>query len=102
MSTSDRRSYDTGVSAQVQGDIQGIVARLESLIGQRNQAVATAMANFQADGVSDQYADVERRWHRAAGEVQQIITLVKTTLSRNDETAITTLSRARSAVESIG
>ena len=45
------------------GDVAGLVARLESLIAQRNQQVAAAMADFQADGVSDQYAHVERRWH---------------------------------------
>lgn len=56
MSTLDRRSYDTGASAVVQGDVAGLVARLESLIAQRNQQVAAAMADFQADGVSDQSA----------------------------------------------
>jgi hypothetical protein len=34
--------------------------------------------------------------------VQQIITLVRTTLERNDETATTTLTRASSAVQGIG
>ncbi len=98
----DRRSFDTGVSQQVQGDIQGIVGRLEALIGQRDQAVAAAMSDFQADGVSDDYSDVERRWKSAAGEVRQIIQLVKTTMTRNDETAGSTLAQARSAVQGIG
>lgn len=101
MST-DRRSFDTGVSQQVQGDLQGIVGRLEALISQRDQAVAAAMGDFQADGVSEDYAGVERRWKSAAGEVRQIIDLVKTTMTRNDETAGTTLSRARTAVQNIG
>jgi len=98
----DRRSFDTGVSQQVQGDIQGIVGRLEALISQRDQAVGAAMSDFQADGVSEEYSDVERRWKTAASEVRQIIELVKTTMTRNDETAGSTLSRARSAVQSIG
>jgi uncharacterized protein YukE len=102
MGTLDRRSYDTAASGQVQGDIQGIVARLEALIGQRNQEVATAMSDFFASGVSGQYADVERRWHHAASEVQAIVHLVKQTLAKDDETAGSTISRARSAVESIG
>jgi thioredoxin-like negative regulator of GroEL len=98
----DRRSYDTGVSQQVQGDIQGIVGRLEALIGQREKAVAAAMADFQADGVSGEYAQVEQRWKRAADEVRTIIALVKTTLARNDETAQTALARAGQAVRAIG
>ncbi|MCE6996891.1 pore-forming ESAT-6 family protein [Saccharothrix sp. S26] len=98
----DRRSFDVGVSQQVQSDLAGIVARLETAIAQRSADVAAAMADFQADGVSEDYRAVEDRWNRAAGEVRQILDLVKTTMSRNDETAGTTLARARSAVQGIG
>lgn len=98
----DRRSFDTGTSQQVQGDLAGIIARLEANISQRQADVNAAMADFQADGVSDEYRTVETRWNNAATEVRQIIDLVKTTMARNDETAGTTLSRARSAVQSIG
>jgi uncharacterized protein YukE len=102
MAVMDRRSFDTGVSQQVQSDLAGIVARLESTINQRSADVRAAMADFQADGVAADYEAVEQRWNRAANEVRQIIALVRTTLTRNDETAATTLSRARSAVQSIG
>jgi hypothetical protein len=98
----DRRSYDTGISQTVQGDLQGITSRLETLIGQRDKEVAAAMAEFQADGVSDEYATVERRWHTAADEVKSIVALVRTTLGLNDETAASTLSKAKSAVGGIG
>ena len=60
------------------------------------------MADFSADGVSDEYAHVEQRWRNAASEARQIIHLVKQTMVRNDETASTALSRARSAVQGIG
>ena len=33
----DRRSFDIGVSQQVQGDLAGIVARLETAISQRTR-----------------------------------------------------------------
>ncbi len=100
--TLDRRSFDTGVSQQVQGDLAGIIARLETNIAQRQADVNAAMSDFQADGVSEEYRTIETRWNRAATEVRQIIDLVKTTLTRNDETAGTTLSKARAAVHSIG
>lgn len=98
----DRLSFDTGVSQQVQGDLQAITGRLEALIGERDRAVAAAMADFQADGVSDDYAHLERRWRTAADEVKAIIALVRTTMAQNDGTAGSTLARARNAVASIG
>ncbi|MCX4834457.1 pore-forming ESAT-6 family protein [Streptomyces sp. NBC_01016] len=102
MATQDRRSYDTGASAEVQGSLHGIIGRLETVLGDRDRAVKTAMADYQADGVSDEYHGKEVRWNRAANEVRDIIQLVRTTLEKNDATAQSTLARARSAVNSIG
>ncbi|QQR99711.1 MAG: pore-forming ESAT-6 family protein [Austwickia sp.] len=102
MASTDRISFDTGVSGTVQGDIAGIVARLETLIAERDRQVAAAMADFQADGVSEQYQSVELRWKNASHEVRTIIDLVKSTLTRNDETATAAQGRARGAVEAIG
>lgn len=99
---SDRRSFDMATSSEAQGNLQSVVARLEVLINDRDAAVKAAMADFMADGVADQYHDKEVRWNSAAGEVRSIISLVKTTLQQNDDTAQTTLSRARAAVDGIG
>jgi uncharacterized protein YukE len=98
----DRLTYDTDVSAQVQGEIQSIVGRLESLIAERDKAVAAAMSDYQADGVSEEYQGVESRWKNAAGEVKEIIRLVRNTLEQNDQTAANTGARARAAVQNIG
>ena len=100
--TSGRNAYDTGSSQQVQGDLAGIVGRLEGAISQRTADVNAAMADFSADGVSEEYRGVEGRWTSAANQVQQIIALVRTTLENNDETATTALTRAGSAVQGIG
>lgn len=102
MPTSDRISFDVNTSQAVQGDLGGIIGRLEGLIGIRDQQVATAMADFQADGVSEEYRHVEQRWHRASDEVKNIINLVKTTMGKNDETATSAQQRAASAVANIG
>lgn len=102
MSNTDRRSYDLDASAEAQSNLTAVISRLEAVIADRDQQVRAAMADFQADGVSDQYHAVEQRWNRAANEVRSIINLVKGTLETNDGTAQSTLSRARSAVESIG
>ncbi|MFE5601647.1 pore-forming ESAT-6 family protein [Streptomyces coelicoflavus] len=98
----DRRSYDTGASADVQTSLQGVVAQLERVLTDRDRAVKAAMAEFQADGVSDEYHGKEVRWNRAATEVREIIRLVRTTMEQNDGTAQSTLARARAAVDNIG
>jgi uncharacterized protein YukE len=100
--TTGRNAYDTASSQQVQGDLAGIVARLETAISQRTADVNAAMADFTADGVSEEYRAVEQRWNAAANQVREIIALVRTTLERNDETATTAQTRAAAAVQGIG
>lgn len=102
MAGEDRRSYDTAASGEVQGSLQGIIGQLEQVIGDRDRQVKAAMADFQADGVSEQYHGAEQRWNRSAGEVRAIIKLLRTTLEKNDGTAQQTLQRAKSAVDGIG
>jgi hypothetical protein len=98
----DRRSYDTGVSTEVQGGLQRIIGQLELVLGDRDRAVKTAMAEFTADGVSDEYHGKEVRWNKAANEVREIIRLVRSTLEQNDGTAQSTLAKAKAAVDNIG
>lgn len=100
--TNGRLAYDTGVSQGVQGDVSSIIGRLESLMATRDQQVATAMSDFQADGVSEEYHTVEQRWKSASTEVRSIIALIRETLAKNDDTAMTTQSRASTAVQNIG
>ncbi|MDF9814777.1 pore-forming ESAT-6 family protein [Streptomyces sp. SPB162] len=102
MGNQDRNSYDTGASSEVQGGLQGIIGQLERVLHDRDAAVKSAMADFTADGVSDEYHGKEIRWNRAANEVRDIIRLVRTTLEQNDSTAQSTLTKAKSAVDNIG
>ena len=101
-SGADRRSYDTGASADVQGNIQAVIGRLESVIAERDRQVKAAMADFTADGVADEYHGKELRWNRASQEVKNIIALLKSTLEHNDATAQSTIAKAKSAVDNIG
>lgn len=98
----DRLSYDTDTSSAVQGEIQSLADRLESLIGEREKAVNSAMSDFSADGVSADYQSVEDRFRHAASETRNIIGLVKQTLNLNDQTASGARTRARNAVQNIG
>ncbi|KUJ43771.1 hypothetical protein MBT84_27830 [Streptomyces sp. MBT84] len=101
-SGADRRSYDTGASADAQGNIQAVIGRLEEVIAQRDRQVKAAMADFSADGVADEYHGKELRWNRASQEVKNIIGLLKSTLEQNDSTAQSTIAKAKSAVDNIG
>ncbi|MFB7547537.1 pore-forming ESAT-6 family protein [Streptomyces sp. NPDC056154] len=97
-----RRAYDTGASADAQGNIQVVIARLEEVIAARDAQVKAAMADFAADGVADEYHGKELRWNRSSQEVKNIIQLLKTTLEKNDGTAQHTITRAKAAVDNIG
>jgi hypothetical protein len=97
-----RLSWDSGASSETQGNLQAIIARLEQLIGTHDSDVKAALADFTADGVSDVYSAKEAKWMAAAQQTQQIIDLVKQTMSQNDGTAQQTQSQARAAVEAIG
>ncbi|MEU0087684.1 pore-forming ESAT-6 family protein [Streptomyces sp. NPDC054802] len=98
----DRRSYDTGASSEVQGNIQALIARLELVMAARDAQVKNAMKDFAADGVADEYHGKELRWYSTSQEVRNIIRLLKTTLEKNDATAQQTLARAKAAVDNIG
>ncbi|MEV5675016.1 pore-forming ESAT-6 family protein [Streptomyces sp. NPDC052179] len=99
---SDRRSYDTGASTEVQGNIQVVIAQLEQVITARDTQVKAAMNDFAADGVADEYHSKELRWNATSQEVRNIIQLLRTTLEKNDGTAQQTLARAKAAVDGIG
>ncbi|UXY19907.1 pore-forming ESAT-6 family protein [Streptomyces cynarae] len=98
----DRRSYDTGASADAQASLQSVIGRLEQVIADRDRQVKAAIADFTADGVADEYHGKEMRWNRASQEVKNIIALVRSTLEENDATAQSTMARAKAAVDGIG
>ncbi|GGU66127.1 pore-forming ESAT-6 family protein [Streptomyces bacillaris] len=100
--SADRRSYDTGASTEVQGNIQLVIAQLEQVITARDRQVKAAMNDFAADGVADEYHGKELRWNATSQEVKNIIQLLRTTLEKNDGTAAQTLARAKAAVDGIG
>ncbi len=99
---SDRRDYDIAASQNAQDNFNRVAAQLESLIDQRDSDVQAAMADYAAEGVSEDYRVRETRWKNAAGEVRGIIQTLRSSLERNDESASDALRKARAAVESIG
>ena len=78
----------------MQGSLQGIIGHLERVLTGRDRAVKAAMADFAADGVSEEYHGKELRWNRAAAEEREIIGLLCSALEMNDGTAPSTLAKA--------
>ena len=97
-----RRDFDIAASQGAQDQFNAVASHLESLISQRDRDVALAMSEYQADGVSEEYAAKEQRWHNVAGQVRSIITTLRGSLASNDESASAALRQAGSAVASIG
>lgn len=97
----DRRAFDLGASAEAQTNFNTVADRLEALMDQRDADVKAAMSNYQADGVSEEYAAKEAEWNRVAGEVRTIIRTLRAALGRNDEAATAALQKAKSAVDAI-
>ncbi|MFS0853839.1 pore-forming ESAT-6 family protein [Microbacterium sp. 179-I 3D4 NHS] len=102
MAYDDRRAYSVAASQEVQGEFDRVASQLESLIADRDRAVKSALTDYSADGVSEEYQAKEARWTRAADEVRSIITVLRRTMESNDGTAAQTGARARAAVENIG
>ncbi|QPL06715.1 pore-forming ESAT-6 family protein [Actinomyces respiraculi] len=96
------RSYDIGASEAAQANFNDVASQLEALISQRDADVRDAMAQYQADGVSEDYRAKEARWNRAASEVRTIISNLRASMQRTDESASTALSKAGAAVEGMG
>ncbi len=99
---SDRRDYDIAASQNAQDNFNRVAAQLEAVIDQHDRDVQAAMADYAAEGVSEDYRAKEVRWKNAAGEVRGIIQTLRSSLERNDESAQDALRKARAAVESIG
>lgn len=101
MSVSNRNSYNTAASGDAQANLHTVIGQLESVLNTRDAQVKAAMANFTADGVSEEYHGRELQWNSAAGEVRTIISLLKGVLGENDSTAQSTLAKAKASVGNI-
>ncbi|QKD78964.1 pore-forming ESAT-6 family protein [Actinomyces timonensis] len=98
----EQRSFDMGASSEAQSNFESVASRLESLIDQRDADVRAAMAQYQADGVSEEYHAKEQNWKTAASEVKTIITTLRSSMQSNDDTASAALKAAAAAVQEIG
>jgi len=98
----DRRDYDSGASAEAQANFNAVASGLEALIAQRDRDVAKAMADYVADGVSEEYRAKEQRWHNVADQVRSIVATLRRSLEDIDGVAAQTIASAKNVVAGIG
>lgn len=94
----DRNDYSIASSEAAQGNFESVAAQLEAALDRRDADVRAAMADYQADGVSDEYAAVERDWNAAGAQVREVIQAIRTSLAENDDIARRALQQARAAI----
>ncbi len=94
----DRNDYNISSSQAAQSNFETVASQVESLLERRDADVKAAMAEYQADGVSDEYAQLERQWNDAGRQVRDVIAKIRASLADNDDVAHRALSSARSAI----
>ncbi|NJQ08443.1 MULTISPECIES: hypothetical protein [Bacteria] len=96
-----RLAYDTAASGDTAENLMRIMRTLEALVTDHSGAVAQALSDFDATGVSEEYAAVEWKWEETATSVRTVISELARVLEENDITALNTSRAAGAAVAAI-
>ncbi|MGO1570256.1 MAG: hypothetical protein ACTJFR_02700 [Canibacter sp.] len=94
----DRNDYNIADSETVQENFAQAKKALEDALDRRDGDVKNAMADYYADGVSDEYAASEQDWNVAGKAVRDVINKIEMSLSENDDIARTAMTRARASI----
>ncbi|MDO5052318.1 MAG: hypothetical protein Q4E05_05440 [Pseudoclavibacter sp.] len=94
----DRNDYSIASSQSAQANFETVAAQLEAALDRRDADVRQAMADYQADGVSEEYAALEQQWNTAGQQVRDVITAIRQSLADNDDIARRALQQARAAI----
>jgi hypothetical protein len=94
----DRNDYNVSSSQAAQANFEAVASQLEAALDRRDADVKQAMAEYRADGVSDEYAALEQQWNAAGQQVRSIISTIRGSLAENDDIALRALAQARAAI----
>ena len=98
MNDANRNDYNIASSQSAQDNFNRVANQLEALLDRRNGDVRSALARYEADGVSDKYQALEHNWDNAGREVRTISHTIRQAMSGNDAVAQSALSKASAAV----
>lgn len=94
----DRNDYSVSASQAAQANFETVAGQLEAALDRRDVDVKAAMAEYYAEGVSEEYSHLERQWNDSGRQVRQIIAAVRQSLGNNDDIAVRAGSTARSHI----
>ncbi|SPF68131.1 Hypothetical protein PROPJV5_1074 [Propionibacterium ruminifibrarum] len=94
----DRNDYNIADSQTAGANMRAAAAQLLAVLDSHDADVKSLMANYEAEGVSDQMHQLEDNWNKAGHEVRQIIAQLIGAMEESDQVAQTALQRAGSAV----
>ena len=97
-----RNDYSVAASQNAQANFEAAASRLVSAWDRRDSDVKPAIGRYQADGVSEEYADLERRWNMGGHQLREVIGSIRHSLGDNDDIAVRALSTAAAAVPDAG
>ena len=69
----DHNDYSVAASQNAQANFEAAASRLESALDRRDSDVKQAMGRYEADGVSEEYAHLERRWNMGGHQLREVI-----------------------------
>ena len=92
----DKTRYSSAAMDEASQNFAATARRLEAVIATRRRQVATAMATYEATGVSDEYAAKERAWTDSADRVVEVIATLRSGMERADSHAADATDRVRS------
>ena len=94
----ERNDYSIPDSQAAGANMRASAAQLLAVLDARDADVKNLMANYEADGVSEQMRQLEHNWYQAGDEVRQIISMLIGALEDADQVAQSALNRASGAV----
>ena len=94
----DRNDFSISASEGAQSNFESVASQLEAALDRRDADVRAALADYQADGVSEEYQALEQQWNDAGRSVREVIAAIRGSLAENDDVARRALQQARAAI----
>lgn len=93
--------YSRAAMSDAERNVLASAQHLETVINDRRHAVAVAMAQYEATGVSAEYAAKEERWVAAANSVLEVVGTLRTAMNRTNRDTDDACARLRALAQGL-
>lgn len=90
-------SYDSAVARDAEAQLRTTAGHLQQTLGELSAYVGGVCAGWEGDE-KVQYADIQRRWNQAAGEINEILNRITMSLGANTEAVDLMRSKVRATL----